>query len=64
MVEARVGSTIEVQSVQVGQAVRRGVVKQTVATDPLQLRVEWEDGHESVIFPKGGMVRVVESGDG
>jgi hypothetical protein len=63
-VEAQPGDTIEVQGVQVGHAVRRGVVKETVAVDPLELRVEWEDGHESVLFPTGGMVRVISRGKG
>lgn len=55
----QVGDTIEVQGVQVGQSVRRGVVKELVAEEPLELRVEWEDGHESVFLPTGGMVRVI-----
>lgn len=57
--EARPGDTVEVQGNQVGHATRRGVVRETVRTDPLELRVDWEDGHESVIFPAAGMVRVV-----
>ena len=54
-----VGDTIEVRSVQVGQAVRRGVVTEIVTSEPLEVRVDWEDGHSSVLFPSGGMVHVV-----
>jgi hypothetical protein len=61
--EARVGDTIEVRSVRVGQPVPRGVVKEVMSSDPLELRVEWDDGHESVLFPSGGMVHVVERAD-
>jgi hypothetical protein len=28
--------------------------------EPLELRVAWDDGHESVLFPAGGMVHVIE----
>lgn len=62
--DAQVGDTIEVHGVQVGQPVRRGIVKETVGTEPLQLRVEWEDGHESVLFPTGGMVQVIQRANG
>jgi hypothetical protein len=63
-VDVSVGDTIEVRSVQVGQQVRRGVVTQMVATDPLEVRVRWEDGHESVFFPSGGMAHVVQRAGG
>lgn len=61
--DARVGDTIEVRSVQVGQPVRRGTVKEITGTEPLQLRIQWEDGHETVLYPSGGMVRIVERAD-
>jgi len=59
-VDAKPGDRIEVSSVQVGQAVRRGTVVEVISRDPMQLRVRWDDGHESTLFPSGGMVRVVE----
>lgn len=62
--EARVGDGIEVRSVQAGQPVRRGTVNDVLGVDPLELLVEWDDGHESVLFPAGGMVRVIESSQG
>ena len=57
--EVKAGDRIEVQSRQVGGAVRRGEVKEVVSTDPLELRIEWEDGHESNLYPSAGMARVV-----
>lgn len=57
--EAQAGDSIEVHSAQVGQPTRRGVVKERLANDPLELRVEWDDGHESVLLPSGGMMRVI-----
>lgn len=58
--DAHVGDRIEVRPVQVGQTARQGRVTECVRTEPLELRVAWDDGHESVLFPAGGMVRVVE----
>jgi hypothetical protein len=60
-VDAHVGDRIEVRPVQVAQPVRRGTVQECLSTDPLELRVAWDDGHESVFFPSGGMVRVIGS---
>lgn len=56
--DARAGDTIEVQSNQVGQPVRRGTVLEVIAEQPAELRVRWEDGHESVFYPHGGTVAV------
>lgn len=61
--KAEVGDVIEVRSVQVGQRVRRGTVKEVLGTDPLELRVEWGDGHESVFFPRGDMAHVLETSE-
>jgi hypothetical protein len=62
--EPHVGDRIEVRSVQVGQPVRQGQVQECLGEEPLQLRVAWDDGHESVLFPSGGMVRIVERDGG
>jgi hypothetical protein len=59
-----VGDRIEVQSTKVDSPPRRGDVLEVVADDPQELRVHWEDGHESVLYPHGGMVRVVGRSDG
>lgn len=61
-VEAQVGDRIEVRPVQVGQPVRQGRVQECLRMEPLELRVAWDDGHESVLFPAGGMVHVIERG--
>ncbi|CAN5161533.1 MAG: DUF1918 domain-containing protein [Euzebyales bacterium] len=59
-----VGDRIEVQSTKVDSPPRRGDVLEVVTDDPQELRVRWEDGHESVLYPHGGMVRVVASPNG
>jgi hypothetical protein len=58
--DAHVGDRIEVRPVQVGQAPRKGRVTECLRTEPLELRVAWDDGHESVFFPAAGMARVVD----
>lgn len=62
--DVKSGDTIEVHSRQVGGAVRRGVVKDVIDTEPLELRVEWEDGHESTLYPHAGMARVADTNEG
>jgi hypothetical protein len=62
--EFRVADTIEVSSNQVGQPPRRGTVREVISTDPAEIRVEWDDGHESNFFPAGGMVNVVSRSEG
>lgn len=57
--EAAVGDVIEVQSNKVGAAVRRGTVIEIVDPQGPELRVQWDDGHESILYPSGGMTRVV-----
>lgn len=55
----QVGNVIQVNSNRVGAAVRKGTVIEVVADDTGEVRVAWEDGHESLLMPAGGMVRVV-----
>lgn len=56
----QVGNVIEVNSNRVGGQVRRGTVIEVVRSDADEVRVAWDDGHESLFMPSGGMVRVVE----
>ena len=58
-----VGDVIRVQSRQVGGQVRLGTVIEILEKPPLRLRVRWEDGHESLFSPSGGMVQVVRHED-
>lgn len=61
--EVEVGDVIEVHSRKVGGAVRRGTVLDVSDGTSMQLRVEWEDGRESVLYPSAGMVHVTERGE-
>jgi hypothetical protein len=49
-----------VESERVTQEPRRGVVEEVVSEDPPRLRIRWDDGHESVLAPAAGAVRIEE----
>lgn len=51
-----VGSRIEIESEKVGVEPRTGVV---TAVHGAQVRVRWDDGHESSIVPGPGAMRVI-----
>lgn len=58
--EVREGDVIEIVTNKVQQAPRRGTVDDVLQRDPLKLEVTWDDGHASVLEPRGGNVRVVD----
>jgi Domain of unknown function (DUF1918) len=59
--KAHAGDRIVVESERVTQPPRRGVVEEVIAEEPPRLRVRWDDGHESVLAPAAGAVRVEEA---
>jgi hypothetical protein len=59
--QVKAGDTIEIRSNKVDTPPRRGRVVEVIDPDMTELRVEWDDGHESVLYPDTGMVRVVDS---
>jgi hypothetical protein len=58
-----VGDVIEVPSTQVGGPVRRGEVREVLQSEPLEIRVRWDDGRETSLRPSGGTLRVVDHTD-
>ena len=58
--QAKVGDRIVLESERVGQKDRAGEILE-VTDSPLgaNLRVRWDDGHESEIRPKAGSARIV-----
>ncbi|HUH06805.1 MAG TPA: DUF1918 domain-containing protein [Egibacteraceae bacterium] len=60
--DVKPGDVIEVSTPQVGSPMRRGKVLELVSQEPFELRVEWEDGHESTFYPSGGVIRLVDQG--
>ncbi len=58
---AKSGDLIVVDSEKVGSPAREGEVLEIVARDVrVSYRVRWFDGHESLISPPAGSVRVVQ----
>jgi hypothetical protein len=57
--QAKVGDRIVLESERVGQKDRAGEILE-VTESPLgdNLRVRWDDGHESEIRPKAGSARI------
>jgi hypothetical protein len=53
-VKAKVGDRIHLEAERVGQHGRAGVVEEVLASEPLRLRVRWDDGHSSVVAPASG----------
>lgn len=58
--QAKVGDRIVIESERVGQKDRVGEILE-VMDSPLgvNVRVRWDDGHESEIRPKAGSARVI-----
>jgi hypothetical protein len=61
--DATVGDVIEVSSRKVGTPPRRGTVTEVLDPQRQELRVRWDDGRETVLFPSGGSTRVVKRSD-
>jgi uncharacterized protein DUF1918 len=61
--DCQVGDVIEVSSRKVGTPPRRGTVTEVLDQQRPELRVRWEDGHETVLYPSGGSTRVVKRSD-
>jgi hypothetical protein len=53
--DARVGDHVVVESNRIGQGRREGEITEVLASSARpQLRVRWDDGHESIYIPSGG----------
>jgi hypothetical protein len=57
-VSAKVGDRVVVEAERTTQAARLGVIEEVLQEQPLRCRVHWDDGHESIISPAAGSLRV------
>ena len=55
---ARVGDRVVVEAERTTQAARRGVIEEILHEKPPRFRVHWDDGHESILTPAAGSLRV------
>jgi hypothetical protein len=56
--EAHPGDVIVVESEQVAQPARRGVIEEVLAKEPPRFRICWEDSHTSILTPSAGTARI------
>jgi hypothetical protein len=57
---AKVGDRIEIESETVGTPTREGEILEVIqGALAIRYRIRWPDGHESVLSPSGGSVRII-----
>jgi hypothetical protein len=57
-VTAKVGDRVVVEAERMTQAARRGVIEEILQEQPPRFRVHWDDGHESILTPAAGSLRI------
>lgn len=54
----KVGDRVVAEAERTSQTARQGVIEEVLQEQPLRCRVHWDDGHESILTPAAGAVRV------
>ncbi len=61
---AQPGDLIRIDSSQVGSVPREGEVLEVIQGQvSVSYRVQWADGHQSLIAPKSGTARIIRASD-
>jgi Domain of unknown function (DUF1918) len=55
---AKAGDRVVVEAERTTQTPRQGVIEEVLRDEPLRCRVQWDDGHESILSPAAGALRV------
>jgi hypothetical protein len=55
---AQAGDVIVVESERVAQPVRTGVIEEVLQEEPPRFRVNWDDGHTSILTPTAGAAKI------
>ena len=55
---AHAGDRIVVESERAGKPGRAGVIEEILSEDPTRVRVQWDDGHTSVLTPSAGAATI------
>jgi hypothetical protein len=55
---AKVGDRVVVEAERTSQVARQGVIEEVLQEQPLRCRIHWDDGHESILSPAAGALRV------
>ena len=56
--QAKIGDRVVVESERASQMARHGVIEEILQEQPPRFRVQWDDGHESILTPAAGALRV------
>jgi Domain of unknown function (DUF1918) len=57
-VHAKIGDRVVVETERASQTARHGVIEEILQEEPPRFRVQWDDGHESILTPAAGALRV------
>ena len=55
---AKIGDRVVVETERTSQTARQGVIEEILQEQPPRFRVQWDDGHESILSPAAGALRV------
>jgi Domain of unknown function (DUF1918) len=58
MVSAKIGDRVVVEAERTTRTPRHGVIQEILQEQPPRLRVQWDDGHESIVSPAAGALSV------
>ena len=54
----KIGDRVTVEAERTSQTARHGVIEEVLQEAPPRFRVHWDDGHESILSPAAGALRV------
>jgi uncharacterized protein DUF1918 len=57
-VSVKIGDRVTVEAERTSQTARHGVIEEVLQETPPRFRVQWDDGHESILSPAAGALRV------
>jgi hypothetical protein len=57
-VHAKIGDRVVVETERTSHSARHGVIEEILQEQPPRFRVQWDDGHESILTPAAGALRV------
>jgi hypothetical protein len=57
-VSVEIGDRITIDADRTSQTARHGVIEEVLREAPPRFRVHWDDGHESILSPPAGSLRV------
>jgi translation initiation factor IF-1 len=55
---AKIGDRVVVETERTSRTARQGVIEEILQEQPPRFRVQWDDGHESILTPASGALRV------